>query len=188
MADSIRFALYLYFIYSQKATQTRLFSLCAGGFLFILNDLRYICMNYDAYFWDKNYKPKRYSLSKNKNNERLKESAEINAEYMKANPSFLEKMVIEFFDSHDVQYEFQKIFYIADKYQYIKRYFIADFYIPAKKLIVEADGKYHEERKKYDEWRTQVIKEHYRKVKVLRVTYNDLKNGIKLQKLLHRVK
>lgn len=37
------------------------------------------------------------------------------------------------------------------------RYFIADFYCHEKQLVIELDGKIHENQKEYDEYRTYVI-------------------------------
>ena len=49
-----------------------------------------------------------------------------------------------------MEYEEQKIFYIYADDGWIVRYFIADFYIPEKELIIEVDGKFHNEQKKKD--------------------------------------
>jgi very-short-patch-repair endonuclease len=38
-----------------------------------------------------------------------------------------------------------------------QRFFVADFYCPAKKLVIELDGKIHEFQKDYDELRTYII-------------------------------
>jgi very-short-patch-repair endonuclease len=37
------------------------------------------------------------------------------------------------------------------------RFYIADFYCHEKKLVIEVDGKIHENQKEYDEYRTFVI-------------------------------
>lgn len=133
-------------------------------------------VNYWEDDWSRNPKRPSRRLKKEVNNEKIKESAEIHAWEMRIKPSWLEKQMMEFLDNHSIKYEFQKIFYIADKNQYIQRYFIADFFIPDRNLIIEMDGKFHKEQIKYDKMRTELIKEHYRKIKVIRFTYNDVVN------------
>lgn len=53
-----------------------------------------------------------------------------------------------------INFEFQKIIYTNNKH-----FFIADFYIPSKNLIIELDGGYHNdiEQQKKDSWRTGVL-------------------------------
>ena len=45
------------------------------------------------------------------------------------------------------------VFYIGD----IRRLFVADFFCKEKKLVIEIDGKIHENKKEYDESRTFII-------------------------------
>lgn len=47
-----------------------------------------------------------------------------------------------FFDKNNLSYEFQKVIYIHSDYKIVK-FYIADFYIPFSKLIIEVDGGYH---------------------------------------------
>lgn len=145
---------------------------------------------YDASYWDDSFKPKKPTrpLPKEENNKRIKDSAEIHAWEMKNKPSFLEKMMMGFLDRNHIMYEFQKIFYIAGKNKYITQYFIADFYVPQRRTIVEVDGKFHKEQTKQDQIRTQLIKKHYKRTFVVRVTYNDFKNPKKLEDLVKRLK
>ena len=150
-------------------------------------------MAYRTNFWENDWgnnrprKPIR-KLKKEVNNERMQDSAEVNAWWMRRNPSFLEKMMMEFLDNNHIQYEFQKIFYIAGKNKYIEQYYIADFYIPSRRTIIEVDGKFHEQQKKYDSKRTELIKQYHKKVKVIRIKYPDFKNAKKLNDLLTRIK
>lgn len=136
------------------------------------------------------YNPQKrgHTLPKKENNKKLQDSAEVNAWWMRKNPSFLERMMLQFLDNNNIQYEFQKIFYIAGKNNYITRYFIADFYIPSKKVVIEMDGKFHKEQEKQDKRRTALIKDYYKKVKVIRMTYKDMNNPNKLRDLLTRIK
>ena len=54
-----------------------------------------------------------------------------------------------------IDFEFQKIIYTDNKH-----FFIADFYIPSKNLIIELDGEYHDNAKQQEKdiWRTKVLK------------------------------
>jgi very-short-patch-repair endonuclease len=81
--------------------------------------------------------------------------------------------MIELLDSWKVKYEFQKIFYIKSKGGFIKQYYIADFYIPKKHLIIEVDGKFHKDQVAFDEFRTKNIQKHYPKITVARWEYKD---------------
>ena len=82
----------------------------------------------------------------------------------------------------------QKIFYICAKDGWIVRYYIADFYVPDKCIIIEVDGKFHENRRQHDKDRTKNIQESYPEVEVLRYTWQDLSDQRKMQDLLHQIK
>lgn len=56
--------------------------------------------------------------------------------------------------------------------------YIADFLCIEKKLIIELDGKSHEERKSYDERRTKYLEEHG--FQVLRFTNDDVENDVEI--------
>lgn len=123
-----------------------------------------------------------------KNNDSMIRSAEKHAHSMRINPSYLEKLMMKFLKCHHVGYDFQKIFYIKDRYQNIKQYYIVDFYIPNKNLIIEVDGNFHKEQEEYDELRTKEIQKHYRKIKMFRFRYKDFRIPKKLMELLNRLK
>lgn len=109
------------------------------------------------------------------------------ARQMQINPSPLEKKMMEFLDRHKLYYVFQKIFYI--KYDdVISRFFIADFYFPDSKVILETDGKFHHKRMKHDAKRTELITEHYPDVKIIRWTFDDFKDDDKKLWLLETIK
>ena len=75
---------------------------------------------------------------------------------------------------------------ISFKYLGRKRFFIADFYCPAKKLVIEIDGKIHEFQKEYDELRTYIINQ--LGYQVIRITNQEILDTdaltIKLKPLL----
>lgn len=55
-------------------------------------------------------------------------------------------------------------------------YFIADFYCAEKKIIIELDGKIHDEQKEYDENRDLILKE--MNLKVIRFKNQELEPAI----------
>mgnify|MGYP001303755511 CR=1 FL=1 len=54
------------------------------------------------------------------------------------------------------------------------RYFIADFHCHEKNLVIELDGKIHENQKEYDEYRTYVINQ--LGIRVFRIKNEELVN------------
>jgi very-short-patch-repair endonuclease len=94
-------------------------------------------------------------------NMEVMEQAKYRARQMDTWPSPLEEKMKEFLDKYNVGYEFQKIFYIYADDGWIIRYYIADFYIPEKEIIIEVDGKFHDEHKLHDKNRTKEIQEQY---------------------------
>lgn len=85
------------------------------------------------------------------------ESKENTAEYYKhileVNATYAERLLKTFLTGK-IDFEFQKIIYTDNKH-----FFIADFYIPSKNLIIELDGEYHDNAKQQDKdiWRTQLL-------------------------------
>lgn len=85
------------------------------------------------------------------------ESKENTAEYYKhileVNATYAERLLKTFLTGK-IDFEFQKIIYTNNKH-----FFIADFYIPSKNLIIELDGEYHDNVKQQnkDIWRTQLL-------------------------------
>ena len=93
----------------------------------------------------------------------------------------------DFLDDHGVDYEFQKIFYIYDDDGWIIRYYIADFYVPETDLIIEVDGKFHDNQKQHDKNRTKLIQEHYPEVDVYRWRWADFSDEDKVEELLYKI-
>lgn len=85
------------------------------------------------------------------------ESKENIAEHYKhileVNATYAEKLLKSFLTGK-IDFEFQKIIYTDNKH-----FFIADFYIPSKNLIIELDGEYHNDVKQQDKdiWRTKLL-------------------------------
>lgn len=120
-------------------------------------------------------------------NKEVRYQAEYRANDMKAWPSPLEERMKDFLDEHCIDYEFQKIFYIYADDEWIIRYYIADFFLPESNIIIEVDGKFHEDHKLHDKNRTKEIQENYPEVEVLRYTWKDLSDYEKMDDLLWKI-
>ena len=120
-------------------------------------------------------------------NREMVDTAEYRAAQMKIWPSKLEERMQDFLDENNIEYECQKIFYIYADDGWIIRYFIADFYIPEIKLIIEVDGKFHDDHKLHDKERTKIIQDNYPGVEVYRWRWNDFKDRYKVEELLSKM-
>lgn len=120
-------------------------------------------------------------------NKEVIRSAEYRANEMKSWPSPLEERMKTFLDIKRVPYESQKIFYIRNNDGWISRYYIADFYLPKTRTIVEVDGKFHDKHKQKDRDRTKEIQKHYPGVEVVRFKFKDVYDTSVLKKFLHDV-
>ena len=114
-------------------------------------------------------------------------SAEFRASEMKTWPSPLEEKMKGLLEKYHIEYEWQKIFYIKANDGWIIRYYIADFYIPSVDLILEVDGKFHDEHKLHDKERTKTIQENYPEVEVYRWRWKDFKDRYKVEELLSKL-
>ena len=94
----------------------------------------------------KPYKEEPREESKENTAERYKHILEVNATYA--------EKLLKTFLTGKIDFEFQKIIYTDNKH-----FFIADFYIPSKNLIIELDGEYHNDAKQQDKdiWRTKLL-------------------------------
>ena len=80
-------------------------------------------------------------------------TAEYYKHILEVNATYAERLLKAFLTGK-IDFEFQKIIYTDNKH-----FFIADFYIPSKNLIIELDGEYHDNTKQQnkDIWRTQLL-------------------------------
>ena len=85
----------------------------------------------------KPYKEELREEPKENTAERYKHILEVNATYA--------ERLLKTFLTGKIDFEFQKIIYTDNKH-----FFIADFYIPSKNLIIELDGEYHDNIKQQD--------------------------------------
>lgn len=127
-------------------------------------------------------------IPKEPHNTNIRKSAEQNASYNRKHPSWLEQKMKEFLDNHKIKYTFQAIFYIKSKGGFIKHYYIADFYIQGKKIIIETDGKYHEGQKEYDDFRTKEIQQNFPDTTIIRWTTMDFRSYVKMKSLIELLK
>ena len=120
-------------------------------------------------------------------NKEMMYTAQYRAEEMQIFPSKLEERMRDFLDRRNVEYEFQKVFYIYADDGWILRYYIADFYIPEANLIIEVDGKFHDNQKQHDKNRTKTIQEQY-PVEVYRWRWKDFDDDDKVEELLYKIR
>lgn len=121
-------------------------------------------------------------------NSTLKGIAKHYAKDMRDEPSALEKKMMELLDRFSIQYEFQKPLFIKKKNSYIRKFYIADFYIPSKGIIIETDGKFHDDQVKQDEKRTKEIQKYHSNMKVIRWRWHDFDSYNKVKNLIDRLK
>jgi very-short-patch-repair endonuclease len=120
-------------------------------------------------------------------NREIIETAEYRATQMKLWPSPLEERMQNLLDENNIEYESQKIFYIYADDGWIIRYYIADFFVPNANLIIEVDGKFHDDHKLHDKERTKIIQDNYPGVEVYRWMWNDFKDRYKVEELLSKM-
>ena len=70
--------------------------------------------------------------------------AEYYKHILEVNATYAERLLKTFLTGK-IDFEFQKIIYTDNKH-----FFIADFYIPSKNLIIELDSEYHDEAKQQE--------------------------------------
>jgi very-short-patch-repair endonuclease len=69
-------------------------------------------------------------------------------------------------------YKFLRQHPIYYKFNNLSRFFIADFYCHELNLVIEIDGKIHENQKEYDQIRTEII--NLKKIRVLRFKNDEI--------------
>ena len=148
---------------------------------------------YDANSWElyrgkthtDKIKEKKWKKAKRDNyNKYMIGLSKRNARAMRREPSELEKKMMIFLDNHHVYYEFQKPFHIKDDKGFIRKFYIADFFIPKLGLIIETDGKFHDNQTELDKIRTIDIQTHCGDYKVIRWRWHDFESIVKIRRLL----
>lgn len=118
-----------------------------------------------------------------RHNRSLRECAKGFVSQMQQEPSVLEKKMQDFLLNRGIRYEFQKPLYIKKKNGRIRKFYIADFYIPSKNLIIETDGKFHDSQIKEDSRRTKDIVKHYPNMRIIRWRWRDFESYQKIKEL-----
>lgn len=122
-----------------------------------------------------------------RHNDKMKVLAKEFSTLMFNEPSVLERKMQKLLDSNGIVYDFQHIFYISKRSSKIRKFFIADFYIPSKSLIIETDGAFHDNQVEQDNNRTKLIQKYYPNVKVIRWRWHDFDSLNKVKELLEKV-
>ena len=122
------------------------------------------------------------------NSEQLVYEAEKRAEEMRKDPSPLEKRMQDFLKRQSSTFEFQKPIYITTTAGEINRYYIADFYLPDKNIIIETDGNFHNSQKVYDMERTLNIQLQMPDTTLVRWTSRDFKKQESIKNLVELIK
>lgn len=100
----------------------------------------------------------------------------------RSKPSFLEKSFEEWLISINyTDYVKNKTFRCGKKIYY------GDFFFPSKNILIELDGKQHEETVEYDKIRDQHIME-YHKVETIRISYTEYMNKSKVTTVLNVIR
>lgn len=119
----------------------------------------------------KSFKKKKYSKPKKPvQNYSKKERAEAFREDLIKKQTQSEKLFKAYLKSLNVPYFFQKIFYMKHSFR------IVDFYLPTCNVIIEIDGKYHENNKIKDFIRTVEL-ENAGVVQIYRFTNEEVLNS-----------
>lgn len=99
----------------------------------------------------------------------------ITARELRKNQTKSEQIVWELLRNRRLSnYKFFRQHIIRVNYFGERRHFIADFYCPKKKLVLEIDGKIHEKQQEYDELRTEIINQ--LGINVVRIKNNELED------------
>lgn len=98
-------------------------------------------------------------------NSDIKVVARQYAKELRDNATFSEKWFKLFLDCVDIKYKFQHEIYPRSK-KALKPFYIVDFYLPDKKIVIEVDGGYHDEpaQRELDKRRSKDIKQNGYKV------------------------
>lgn len=120
-------------------------------------------------------------------NKELRDSAEYRADQMRTWPTPLEERMKAFLSTNGVRYEDQKIFYIYAEDGWIITYYIADFYVPESDIIIEVDGKFHDNQKSKDRRRSREIQDNYPNIRIFRYRGEDFSNEDKMGELLQEI-
>lgn len=101
------------------------------------------------------------------------------AKFLKKYPSISELRIKDILDSNNIEYSYQVVMYLSDR-----GYYIANFYIPKKKLILHVESSTRMQEPKYSNRRIFDYSKLFQKVQVLRIRSKDIKKKIFEEDLL----
>lgn len=106
----------------------------------------------------------------------VRSEGEHNSRLMYKFPTALEQKVMEILDENHVKYSFQKLFYkfVKGYRQYVEAYYIANFWIPRKKLMIDIEAAPRKIKVQSQDLRTFSNDGVTPKAQVLRITEKDL--------------
>lgn len=105
------------------------------------------------------------------------------AKFLKKYPSTSELRIKDILDSNNIEYSYQVLMYAS-----AKGYYIANFYLPKKQLILHVEGASRRQEPKYSKYRIFDYSHLFHKVQVLRIRTKDIKRVIFEEDLLKIVK
>lgn len=101
------------------------------------------------------------------------------AKFLKKYPSISELKIKDILDSNGVEYSYQVLMYSSER-----GYYIANFYIPKKKLLLHVENSTRRQEPKYSKYRIFDYSKLFHKVSVLRIRTKDIKKKIFEEDLL----
>jgi hypothetical protein len=116
----------------------------------------------------------------------IRSEGEHNSRLMYKFPTALEAQVKKVLDDNGVRYKFQQLFYrfVKGYRQYVEAYYIANFWIPKKKLVLEIQPARRKIEVESEKLRTFSYDGVFPRAQVLRITEVDLRCPTFAQELL----
>lgn len=109
---------------------------------------------------------------------------------MRIYPTQLESQIKSLLDEYSVKYDFHRVFYQLDKskHKLIEHYYIADFWLPDKKLVLSIEDCTRKIDIKNDNYRTSNLDNYRLQHTLISIRRDDLRNGNFLRDFLLLVK
>ena len=120
----------------------------------------------------------------------IRSEGEHNSRLMYKFPTVLENRVRKVLDDNGIKYKFQQLFYrfVKGYRQYVEAYYIANFWIPKKRLILDIQPAKRKVEVDSEKLRTFSYDGINPKAQVLRITEEDLNCPTFTQELLALIK
>ena len=120
----------------------------------------------------------------------IRSEGEHNSRLMYKFPTALEAKVKNILDDNGIKYKFQQLFYrfVKGYRQYVEAYYIANFWIPKKRLIIDIQPAKRKIEVDSEKLRTFSYDNVTPKAQVLKITEEDLRCPTFVQELLAIIK